>query len=109
MNRQPQSPYRFTTRRQRARAPAWPNSSRRPKYTDSHRERTGNEIKFDKDLAGAQGYSRLLWQPESKTWKHVTAMKSANGEWQTTVNLTLTPVNQLCEKVGAAGNWAWKP
>jgi len=53
-------------------------------------ERNGNEIKFDEDFAGAQGYSRLLWQPESKTWKYVTAMKNAKGEWQTTVDLTLT-------------------
>ena len=54
-------------------------------------QRRGNEIKFEANFEGRQGYARFIWQPESKTWHYVNGVQNAKGEWGVTVDLKLTP------------------
>lgn len=54
-------------------------------------QRSGNEIKFEANFAGRQGYARFIWQPESKTWHYVNGVENAKGESGVTVDLKLMP------------------
>lgn len=54
-------------------------------------QRSDNEIKFEANFEGRQGYVRCIWQPESKTWHYVNGVENAKGEWGVTVDLKLTP------------------
>ena len=53
-------------------------------------ERSGNEVKFTDTFQGRRGHSRLVWEPESRTWRYIAGLENDKGEFKTTVELKLT-------------------